>query len=146
MEPYAIILMLFSAVCHSGWNYLIQNFKRPLVGMWLMTGLGVFPYLPVFVYTSRSLVLTAALAALVLASGLTKSGYYVTLAATYKHSDLSLGYPLSRTGIVLAPFGVYLFLDEKISPLAGIAIAVIMVGIYVLNMGPLKLSSWALSR
>ena len=49
MEPYAIILVLFSAVCHAGWNYLIQNFKRPLVGMWLMTGLGVLLYLPVFV-------------------------------------------------------------------------------------------------
>ncbi len=146
MDPRAVALIVFSAVCHAGWNYLVQNFKRPLVGMWLMTGLGILFYLPVFCYTSRSLVLTAPLAALVLASGLTKSGYYITLAATYKHSDLSLGYPLSRTGIVLVPFGAYLFLGETISPLAGMAIAVIMVGIYVLNIGPLKLSNCVLSR
>ncbi len=62
MESYSIILVFFSAVCRAGWNYLIQNFKRPLVGMWLMTGIGLLVYLPVFLYTSRSLVLTAPLA------------------------------------------------------------------------------------
>ncbi len=146
MESHAIILVFFSAVCHAGWNYLIQNFKRPLVGMWLMTGIGLLVYLPVFLYTSRSLVLTAPLAVLVIVSGLAKSGYYIGLAVTYKHSDLSLGYPLSRTGIVLVPLWAYLFLGEKISPLASAAIIVILLGIYILNMGPIRLSNLALSR
>ena len=140
MEPLAIILVLFSAVCHAGWNYLAQAFRRPLVGMWLMTGIGLLIYLPVFVFTSRSLVLSTSLVVLIIASGLVKSGYYVTLAATYEHSDLSLGYPLSRTGIVLIPVWAYLFLGEMISPLAGVAIFVILAGVYVLNMGPLRLS------
>ena len=61
MEPLAIVLVLFSAACHAGWNYLVQVFKRPLVGMWLMTATGIILYLPVFVFTSRSLVITMSL-------------------------------------------------------------------------------------
>ena len=122
MTPLAIILVLFSAVCHAGWNYLSHGFRRPLVAMWFMTGTGLLLYLPVFIFTSRSLVLTPMLAVLILISGLTKSGYYITLATTYRYADLSVGYPLSRTGIVLVPIWAYRFLGERMSALAGVAI------------------------
>jgi len=133
VTPLAIILVLFSAVCHAGWNYLSHGFRRPLVAMWFMTGIGLLLYLPVFVFTSRSLILTPMLAILILISGLTKSGYYITLATTYRYADLSVGYPLSRTGIVLVPIWAYLFLGERISALAGVAIIVILAGIYTVN-------------
>ena len=134
MTPPAIILVLFSAGCHAGWNYLSHGFRRPLVAMWFMTGTGLLLYLPVFIFTSRSLVLTPMLAILILISGLTKSGYYITLATTYRYADLSVGYPLSRSGIVLVPIWAYLFLGEKISGLAGVAIVVILAGIYMVNI------------
>ena len=41
MDVRAVALILFSAVCHAGWNYLSQHFKRPLVGMWLMVALAL---------------------------------------------------------------------------------------------------------
>jgi len=137
MAPYAIALVLFSAVCHAGWNYISHCFKRPLVAMWLMTAAGLLLCTPLFLATSRSLALTPTLIALVIVSGLTKSGYYIMLATTYRYSDLSLGYPLSRTGIALVPVWAYLFIGEKISGLAGVAIVVILAGIYVLNL-PLR--------
>ncbi len=133
MTPLAIILVLFSAVCHAGWNYFSHGFRRPLVAMWFMTGIGLLLYLPIFIFTSRSLVLTPTLAVLILFSGLTKSGYYISLATTYRYADLSVGYPLSRTGIVLIPIWAYLFLGERISVLAGVAIIVILAGIYLVN-------------
>jgi len=135
MAPYAIVLVLFSAVCHAGWNYFSHGFRRPLVAMWFMTGTGLLLCTPLFLVTSQSLVLTPALIVLIIVSGLTKSGYYITLATTYKYADLSLGYPLSRTGIILIPVWAYLFLGEKISGLAGVAIVVIVAGIYMLNTG-----------
>jgi len=101
-----------------------------------MTGAGLLLCLPVFIFTSRSrsLVLTSILAILILISGLTKSGYLITLATTYRYADLSVGYPLSRTGIVLVPIWAYLFLGERISALAGVAIIVILAGIYLVNV------------
>jgi len=135
VTPLAIILVLFSAVCHASWNYFSHGFRRPMVAMWVMTGTGLLLYLPVFIFTSRSLVLTPMLAVLILISGLTKSGYYITLATTYRYADLSVGYPLSRTGIVLIPVWAYLFLGERISALAGVAIIVILAGIYMINNG-----------
>jgi len=140
VTPLAIILVLFSAVCHAGWNYFSHGFRRPMVAMWVMTGLGLLLYLPAFIFTSRSLVLTPVLAILILFSGLTKSGYYITLATTYRYADLSVGYPLSRTGIVLIPIWAYLFLGERISALAGVAIIVILAGIYMLNNGSTETS------
>ncbi len=114
--------------------------------MWLMTGTGLLLCTPLFLATSRSLVLTPALVVLIIASGLTKSGYYIMLATTYRYSDLSLGYPLSRTGIVLIPLWAYLFLGEKISGWAGVAIVVILAGIYMINNGSTETSAHAGDR
>ena len=137
ISPSAIALVLFSAVCHAGWNYFSHGFRRPLIALWLMTATGLLLCTPLFLATSRSLALTPALIALIIVSGLAKSGYFITLAWTYRYVDLSVGYPLSRTGIVLVPIWAYLFLGETISALAGVAIIVILAGIYVLNL-PLR--------
>ena len=67
MDVRAVALIFFSAVCHAGWNYLSQYFRRPLVSMWLMVALGLLLCLPFFLLTSHSLTLTWPLVGLVLA-------------------------------------------------------------------------------
>jgi len=83
MQLLAIVLVLFSALCHAAWNFFIN--------------------------------------------------YYISLGATYRYSDLSLGYPIARSGVLLIPIWAFLFLGERIALSAGVGIALILVGIYLLN-------------
>jgi drug/metabolite transporter (DMT)-like permease len=87
------LLVLLSALMHAGWNYLIKaSPDRLLDSASLAAGGGVLaacalPFLPplepnAYPWLAATLLIHAA--------------YFVTLAATYGHADLSLAYPLMR--------------------------------------------------
>jgi len=134
MQLVAIILVLFSALCHAGWNFFIKKSRHPTVAYWWMMATSLTVYLPLFIYTASGATASLFLVACIIASGLTKAVYYITLGATYQNSDLSLGYPIARSGVLLIPIWAFLFLDERIALSAGVGIALILVGIYLLNV------------
>ena len=118
----ATLLALGSALVHASWNLLIKTSEDRAVAAWgqftaaaLVAGLGLLviggpgwaalPYL-------------AGTAAVHLV-------YIESLVAAYTHGDFSLSYPLARGGgAVCAAVGSALVLDDRLSALGWVAIAV----------------------
>ena len=146
MQLIAIILVVSSAVCHAVWNFFIKRSRRPAVAYWWMLATALVIYLPIFIYTASDVILSRLLIVLIISSGLGKAAYYLTLGATYQHCDLSLGYPISRAGVLLIPVWAYLFLDERIAISAGVGIVLILLGIYSINHNSGQQAGWLPSR
>lgn len=146
MPPLAVILVLFSGLCHAGWNFFIKRSRYPSVAYWWMMATSLTVYLPAFIYMVSGSTISLLLIGLILASGLTKAAYYVTLGGAYRHGDLSLGYPIARSGTLLIPVWAYLFLDEKIARPAAGGIVLILLGVYLLNVKSATLAAFLPSR
>ncbi len=146
MPLLAVILVLFSALCHAGWNFFIKSSRYPSVAYWWMMATSLAVYLPAFLYMVSGATISLLLIGLILASGLTKAAYYATLGGTYRHTDLSLGYPIARSGTLLIPIWAYLFLNEKIALSAAVGIVFILLGVYLLNVKSATLAALLPSR
>ena len=134
MQLVAIILVLFSALCHAAWNFFIKKSRHPTVAYWWMMATALTVYLPLFIYTASGATVSLLLVGCVIASGLTKAAYYISLGATYQSSDLSIGYPIARSGVLLIPVWAFFFLGERIALSAAAGIVLILVGVYLLNV------------
>src|SRR4249919_3773325 len=67
-------------------------------------------------------------------SGVLEAAYYVTLTAAYRRGDLSVVYPLARgTALVLAVVVGVVILQEHLAPLALAGVALLVVGLLVVQ-------------
>jgi len=137
MTGIALLLVLASALCHASWNFLLKRSEHKVA---FLGSAGV-------VAAFTLLVPAVAIAAL---NGLGKAGialgcvtaclhgvYGLSLARGYRLGDLSSVYPVSRgVGLALIPVAAALLLDESISALAVLGIAMITAGVYLLHIEP----------
>ena len=104
MTGAAIILVLISAVAHATWNLLAKRATRPEVFTWWMTAAGSTIFLPVAIYYFVTDPPNAAGWGYIAATVALHTAYFFSLGRAYKHSDLSLVYPIARgLGIALIP-------------------------------------------
>ena len=137
MTLTAVLLVLVSAVTHAYWNYLLKRAGGSHVFVGLSKASEAVVYLPVFVATlwftppvtlGGVTLYIGVGTVMVLAS-------YATLAAAYKHGDLSFAYPIARGGALLfLPALGWLFLHERVGPFGWAAIACILSGIVVMQL------------
>lgn len=145
MTPLVTGLVLASALLHAGWNALIKGGKDPLVGTaalsacWALVGVLLLPWAPrpdpaSWPYLGGSVGVHLV--------------YSATLAAAYRHGDLSLVYPVARglppllIGVAAALFG-----REAIGATSLAGIALISLGVLSLaQTGPSGWRSPALAR
>jgi len=73
-------------------------------------------------------------------SGATLAVYYVLMAYTYKHADISIAYPLLRMSPVFTTIAAVVFLREQITTLALIGIFITILGTMMLPLRSLKFS------
>ena len=111
-----ILIALSAALLHATWNAMVKGATDRALSIGLVS-LGHFvPALPFF------LILPAPdMAALpyIIASTVIHWGYYFSLIAAYKHSDLSLAYPIARGAApVLIALGATIWPREILSPMA----------------------------
>src|SRR6266511_932919 len=137
MTGIALLLVLASALCHASWNFLLKRSEHKVA---FLGSAGV-------VAAFTLLVPAVAIAAL---NGLGKAGialgcvtaclhgvYGLSLARGYRLGDLSSLYPLSRgVGLALIPIVAALLLDDDISAVAVVGIAMIGAGVYALHIQP----------
>ena len=134
MTLAAIVLVLISAVAHATWNLLAKRATRPEVFTWWMTAAGSTVFLPVAVYYFVTEPPNAAGWGFIAATVALHTGYFFTLGRAYKHSDLSLVYPVARgLGIALIPVLGIAALGEHMSWPAAVGAALIVGG--VLSVG-----------
>ena len=140
--PY--LLVLLATVFHAYWNYLL---KRAGGGQ-LFTGLTkigeVVLFAPVFLLVGAREAVThgAQLWPLAVVGAALTLTNYVMLANAYERADLSFVYPISRGAILLfVPLLGYLVFGERLGAIGTSAVALIIVGIVVMQMATLDWKS-----
>jgi phosphonate utilization associated putative membrane protein len=124
--------VLFGALLHAAWNAMVKRGGDPLVELALVTaGASVLSLalLPLVPFPS------AAAWPFLLASIVIHVGYYATLIGTYRHADLSVGYPLMRgSAPLLVTLAGVLLLGEHPTPSTWAGIVLICGGVISLSL------------
>ena len=97
------LAVLFGALLHASWNVMVKRSGDALADLALLTMGASLLVLPALFFLPLP---ATAMWPYLLASNVIHIGYYATLAATYRHADLSVGYPVMRGS---APLLVALF-------------------------------------
>lgn len=108
------LAVLFGALLHASWNAMVKRRADPMLELALVTlGASVLS-LPLLWLVPPP---PAAAWPFLLASIAIHVGYYATLVGTYRHADLSLGYPLMRgTAPLIVTLAGLLLLGERPAP------------------------------
>lgn len=131
----ATLLAIGAAFLHAGWNFAV---KQPapgphsdrwhaLWGQFFIAGIGCAGLVFVLGGVPASAWSWAAL------SGVTHVGYVWFLAKAYDLGDFSVSYPIARgTGAVIAAVGGVIALNDSLSPLNVIGIAICAAGLWLI--------------
>ena len=140
MTATAILLVVLSASTHAYWNFLLKRSG----GTQLFVGLSkvgeVLMFAPAFlVLVVPKLPALEGLGMLAVVGAAFVLANYVCLALAYSHGDLSFVYPLARGSILLfLPFLAFAIVGERVSVVGGLALALIVCGIMVLQLPALE--------
>lgn len=134
MDTLPFVLVLISIFTHAYWNYLIkrsQN-KHAFTALSKLAEVVIFLIPAVYFLTTTGFEIEFLLLISVAAS-ITFLNYFF-LASAYKHGDLSLVYPVSRSSIIFLPLIAFYFIDERIDAVGLLAILLILLGTFVMHM------------
>ncbi|MGF1755685.1 multidrug transporter [Vibrio makurazakiensis] len=105
MELTAIVIVIFSALLHAGWNILGKANQGSGASFFLASGCAaawlLTPYLVWYLYQVGLANLGTGFWQLLLVSGLCQIVYLVGLGTAYKHADIGVIYPIARALPVL---------------------------------------------
>jgi len=133
----ALTLVLCAAGLHAGWNALAKRGGDPVVFLWLATLASTVALLPFGLWTLATAGLPAAAMPFVVATVLLHAFYFYALGRAYAAGAYSLVYPVARgLGVALVPVAALLVLDERLSPLGSLGVALVVGGIVTLHLLP----------
>ncbi|MFP4891914.1 EamA family transporter [Paraburkholderia sp. EG304] len=127
MEPFVVLLVLFSALLHATWNAFLHVSEDRV---WLL-GMMAMPYLAVSSIGVLVLPLPAPAAwPYIVASAVLEWGYLLALIRAYKSGDFGQIYPIARgLSPMLVFVGALVFAGEVLKPLAALGVALVSCGI-----------------
>jgi len=138
MTPAAILLVILSSLIHTTWSILAKRAPKNAAFYGAAIGVGVVCFLPVCVpHIMRDPQLLSVWPYFVI-SGATLALYYVLMAYTYEHADISIVYPLLRMSPIFTTIAAVAFLHERVTVLALIGIIITMLGCMMLPLRSLK--------
>lgn len=148
MTLFSVVLLLASAVIHVGWN-LIGKRQNPSGAFLLVANtLGFLCLAPVVIVYRRALPAFPAHVWLwLVATGFFQAFYYTALAGAYRSGELSVVYPLARSGAVVyvVVLNVLLGRGEQLTGLALGGMALIVLGGFLLplqRLGDVRLAHY----
>lgn len=110
LSKIAIVLILMSALIHAAWNLIAKRIS-PTAGFFLIANLaGAWIFFP-WMIISPGIVhgIDGRVWAFVILTGLFQALYCISLAGAYRHGDLSISYPISRSlPVILVPLAAIL--------------------------------------
>jgi len=139
MSPLAVALILTSALAHASWNLLAKNASESRVFAWLCTISAAVLTAPFALALAAATGTWPSVESLSYptVSGLIHVGYFAALARAYRSGDLSLVYPIARgSGPLLAVIFSVIAIGERLSVVAAIGIASILLGVLCLTGNP----------
>lgn len=135
MPDRALLLILFSAAMHAGWNLILKTSRHKLAFNVFMHGSAIAIFSAWWIARYGAIPLPRGPVLLfALGGGFFFSLYHICLTAAYERIDVSLAYPLTTTGPLYIPLWAYLFLGERLSAVGLAGILVVTAGAYILQM------------
>ena len=138
MSGLALTLVLSAALVHASWNYLLKKSGGGIAFIWLFGALSTALYCPlaVAIVLYQAVSISPAGMALIVASGVIHTAYYLLLDRGYRSGDLSIVYPIARaTGPLITIVVAIYFLGERPSALALCGAALVVGGAFFLSVG-----------
>jgi len=132
LSPTNIGLILLSSLFHALWNVQTQTSRNSryfsgLKGLWIIAmgiiGISALDYK----LEHPDLLLWAAV------SGVLHGVYILCLSKAYSNQDISYVYPIARSAPAFVPVLAFFLLGETLSPFTLMAIALILLAIYILH-------------
>jgi drug/metabolite transporter (DMT)-like permease len=105
LSEIAILLILASAFIHAGWNLIAKRIS-PTAAFFLAANLfGTWVFFPwVIIYPGIIHDIPAHIWAFLILTGFFQALYCIALAASYRHGDLSVSYPITRSlPVIMVP-------------------------------------------
>lgn len=134
MSGAALALVLGAAVVHAGWNALAKRARDPLVFLWSSISIASAALLPLGVWVLGREGWPPGGTPFVVGTILVHAVYFYALGRAYGSGEFSLVYPVARgLGVALVPILAFLALDERLSPLGSVGVALVIGGIVVLS-------------
>ncbi len=141
MTAFALLLIAMSALMHASWNYLTKCSRDKLVFLWSTGIAGSVFFLPLLLLTDAGSWSGRVLLGFGLGAGI-RALYFLALGAAYARGDLSIVYPVAR-GIapMLVPVTAAALLGEHMSAVAGLGVAAVALGVYLVHLPGLNARS-----
>lgn len=135
MTSAAFALVLGSALCHASWNFLLKRSGHKIAFLWSFGAIAFALFLfPALIYAARD-GLGSEWLLFGVGTAFLHGMYGLALTRGYQMGDLSSVYPIARgMGPALVPLLAIIILDESVSVVAGLGIALVVFGIYTLNL------------
>jgi len=146
MPAHVVMVVLFAALLHAGWNALVKAGPDKYLSTMLVACGAALVALPLLPFTAAPLPASWPWLA---ASACCQVAYYMLLAAAYRHGDMSQAYPLMRgTAPLLVALASLPLLGERLHPAQDIAVMLICGGVLVLCIlrGPAAGADMAANR
>jgi len=132
IDPSIIVMILFAAAMHAGWNTLVKVSGDRLSIMALIALAGAFVSLLALPFVEAP---DPTVWPILLLSILVHTGYNLVLPKAYEHGDLGQVYPIARgSAPILVAIGAIIFVGEYVSPLVLVGIVALSVGVMSLAM------------
>jgi drug/metabolite transporter (DMT)-like permease len=133
----ALALVVGAALIHSVWNALAKRARIPIVFLWWSVTLASLAFLPPGAWLVWRQGLPSSALPFVAATTALHALYFYTLGRAYRHGDFSRVYPVSRgLGVAVVPVIGYAAFGEAVSLLGAAGIALVVVGVVVLQRVP----------
>lgn len=136
MSPDIFALVLTAAVFHAVWNFVARRMSGNLAVFWFSLWTAVVLLLPVIGGLGATNGLEPLLEMVrngygyIIATGVIHCFYFLLLARAYEQGEISIVYPVARgSGIGITAVCAWLFLQEDITALGGVGIALVCLGI-----------------
>lgn len=130
MPGPALLLVFGAAVIHAAWNALAKRACDQLVFLWSSVSLATVVLLPVGMGLMPSDGLPPASLPFLAATIAIHAVYFYALSRAYGSGDYSLVYPIARGfGVALVPVLALALLDERLSSLGSLGVALVVAGI-----------------
>ena len=134
MTATALALVVAAAVLHAGWNALAKRGKDPIAFLWLASMVAAPVLLP---WGARELAvsgLPGRAVPFVVGTVVLHAIYFYALGRAYATGAYSLVYPIARgLGVALVPIVAWMLLDEELSSVGIVGIALVIAGVIVLH-------------
>lgn len=144
MTGTALALVLGAAVLHSVWNALAKRAQDQLAFLWSSVSLATLVLGPLALWPLRNEGFPLGAAPFVAATIFLHAFYFFALGRSYRLGEFSLVYPIARgLGVALVPLLALPLFDERLSPLGSTGVALVVLGIVGLHLGPRAMSAVA---